>query len=403
MKTRTIAGKAAFCLLCMGLSILPLTAFSSEARHSSLTLNPMVEDLVDIADFPGLTGAYRNSIYLNIAQSGTTIPDGNAGFLIGDTVVAGAWINRTPRFNDFEKIEDLYNFDLPTVHNIADLFLGTKIGFGLRLSLSTGLLTQDSQYSTEDDELYSQGQSAFGMEITPGFSFETPRYHGDFGLGISFSAFEVAVQGRSAFKNKWIPSTRFRHRSIIGPQQTTAWVIDLSIDHRAYGAEAQGENTADGMYNHVIGAAVVGPRIALPKDVTFWGGLRLMVEHLSGEVASFPTQKQTAIGVPGVLLSTEVEFLEYFAFRAGVNYDIYWAILSTPDSADTDGDDDRDELIAKRRTVIQRFNWSTGLGVNLDGFQIDGTVSQDLYLTGPNVIGGGTPGFLGMLSATYMW
>ena len=51
----------------------------------------------------------------------------------------------------------------------------------------------------------------------------------------------------------------------------------------------------------------------------------------------------------------------------------------------------------------QRFNWSTGLGVALGDFEIDGTVTQAFWFDGPDVIGGQAPGFLGIISATYMW
>ena len=51
----------------------------------------------------------------------------------------------------------------------------------------------------------------------------------------------------------------------------------------------------------------------------------------------------------------------------------------------------------------QYFNWSAGIGFKLSSFEIDATLSQQLILEGPDMIGGTAPGFLGMLSAAYSW
>jgi hypothetical protein len=377
------------------------TAGASEARHHSLGQNPMVQDMVDIVDYAGMTAAYGNSVFLNVAQ---VAPFGNAGFLIGDGIVGGVWINRTPRFDDLAKTDELFSsFNLPAAYNIADLFLGTRVGFGIRLSFSTGIDSLDTQTEPDSDSVYSDGESLFSMEVAPGFSFETGYYHGDFGVGLTLSHFKVAIGGETAFTSKLVPSALIRHRSVIGPQENTAWVLDVGLTTRNYTAEAKGDNTAEGRFTHVIATLVVGPRFRLPQDITVWAGFRALIEHLSGEVASIKQPRLTGIGTPGLVLSGEVEFLDYFAFRAGVNYDVYWNIESTPDSADQDNDGDEDEILAKRRGMGQRFSWSSGLGVTLGSFQIDGTISQNLYFDGPNIIGGNAPGFLGMLSATYMW
>ena len=374
---------------------------ASEARYSGLGDNPMVDDLVDIVDFPGMVAAYGNTAFLDVTQ---TAPYGNAGFLIGDRIVGGAWVNRVPMFDDFEKTDELFSsFTLPDAYNIADLFLGTRSGFGIRLSVLAGLDTDDSETDPNSDEVYSNGESLFGLELAPGFSFDAGKYHGDFGLGVTFSQFEVAIDGNSAYKSKWAPSSLLRHRSIIAPLSRTSWIVDLGITTRVYSAKAQGENSADGLYTHLVGSLVVGPRARLPFGITLWGGLHTVIEHLSGEVASIPQEKLTGLGLPGLVLSGEVAFLKYFAFRAGIFYDVYWTIASSPDGLDQDGDGDQEEIVAKSRDMGQRFRWSTGLGAAIGGFQIDGTISQDLYFDGPNVIGGNAPGFLGMLSATYTW
>ena len=105
----------------------------------------------------------------------------------------------------------------------------------------------------------------------------------------------------------------------------------------------------------------------------------------------------TGIGAPGLVLSGELILWELLAIRAGVDYDIYWAIDTQPDPTDDE------ELSLKNRTMGQRFGWSSGVGVALGAFQLDGTVSRQLYFNGPEILGGNDPGFLGMISATYMW
>ena len=97
---------------------------ASEARASGLAGNPMVLDMVDIAEFPGLVAAEGNQAFLNA----TIAPDGNAGFLLGNNLVAGAWVNRPLRWDDVGKTDEIFNLGLPEAYNLFDFFLGTSVG-----------------------------------------------------------------------------------------------------------------------------------------------------------------------------------------------------------------------------------------------------------------------------------
>jgi hypothetical protein len=369
---------------------------ASEARVNSLCNNPMVLDMNDVVELPGLLTAYGNSAFLNVYP---VSPYGNAGAFFGEDYVFGMWIHRTDAWRDLDVTDSLFaELDLPTVYDLFDLYFGAKSGFGLRLSLSSGLDTLDSQTEADDDALYSDGSSAFAVDLAPGYTFEGERYHGDFGAGLTFSYYGVAIDGEEAYTTMWVPSFLIRHRSIFGARDAaTAWVLDLRITRRAYTAQTKGDNDDSGTFGNWNAYAIFGPRLQMADDFTIWLGVRLGFSHMTGEITGDKQDMNASLSFPGVLMSGELRLWDVLFVRAGVNYSNYWAFYGQRDS------NNDDEYASMTRRMGQSFAWSTGLGVALGPFQIDGTVEQQLYFNGPQFLGGNDPGFLGMISATYAW
>lgn len=368
---------------------------------SPLAGNPMVEDMLDVAELPGTLSAYSNAAFLTVFPY---YPYGNAAAFFGESFIGGVWVNRNLRWDDNEMNDDLLtDFDLPESHNLADLFLGSKVGFGVRLSLTAGLSTTD-QRAPNTNDLYSDGESVFGFELAPGYSLDLGGYRGDFGVGLSFNHFQVAIGGEPAYSTTWIPSFFIRHRSIIGDRaEITSWVIDVMVTRRAYGAKSLGQNPDKAIFGHWLSSLVFGPKFSLPRDFTVWAGLTVELEHLLGEVEGIPQPKLTGIGAPGAVLSGELLLFDILAIRAGLEYSVQWTIGSVPDVDDTDVDNNIGEFVYKARDMGHVFRWSAGLGAAVGDFLIDGSLSQELLFNGPALIGGGEPGFLGMISVTYLW
>jgi hypothetical protein len=383
-------------LLCGGL-LLTTTSAASESRMSSLSNNPQVSDITDIADFPGMLSLYANTGFLTVKP---LAPGGNAALLIGNSdVVFGVWILRDPRFDDIRTADALFplnnpgNMDLPNTYNIADVFVGTSSGFGIRASVGAGLRTQDNV--NPDDERESTGASALTVELQPGFTLVQDNYQGDFGLGLTLNHFQIVNGGDKIYTGRPIPSVLLRHRSIIGNfADTLNWVADVLLTRRSYAIR---HNPSDdkGHVGDWMLSLVLGPRFNLPSNFTVTTGFKGQLEIRNGRMDGDRTPAGIGIGTPGVILSAELWIRELLAVRAGADYDIFWGITRF-----YDGDDD---LTARNRVMGQRFSWSAGLGLMLGSFTIDGMLRQTLLLDGPDIIGGRAPGFLGMLSATYNW
>lgn len=371
-------------------------AAASEARMASLMGNPMVQDMMDVVYYPGVLSVYGNTAFLTVYPAA---PDGNVGVFIGQDVVFGAWVHRNSMWRDLDETDALFtDFTLPPVYDLFDLYLGFRSGFGIRLTLSAGLDTQDTQTEPGDTDLYSDGESLFSVDLMPGYSIDRSRYHGDFGVGATLNFFKVAVNGEEAYTTGWIPSFMLKHRSIFGAREDfVAWALDLMLTRRAYTAKTLGANEEDGAFGRWFTTAVFGPRFKFPDNFTIWSGLKFQLEHLTGEIDGDKQERLLGISAPGLVLSAELLLWELLSIRAGVDYEVYWYIDSIPDPADDE------EIGAKYTTMGQNFAWSTGLGLTLGSFQLDGTVRQQLYFNGPQLWGGNDPGFLGMISATYAW
>jgi hypothetical protein len=380
-------------LWCIALtvSLLPRLAAANDGRSEALGDNPMIRDDVDVADLPGLLTTYGNEVFLSVAQNATT---GDVGAIFGRRYALGLWVHRTPRFEDLAATDELFgSFTLPQTHHLVDLLFGMDNGFGLRLSVSAGL-DSDEVEDTELERMVSTGGSTLGLDLQLGYSIDRDRYHGDFGLGCTVSWFEVIDHGQTLYETGWHPSAFLRHRSEINPRTPLSWVIDVMAARRGYSAVALGDPATDGWFGRWVLSLVGGPHLSLPQGLDLWIGATFQLERLGGEVDEQEQPSLTGLG-PGILASAELAIREIFFVRASARYDVHWTEADIPATTDT--------LAGGEQQVGQRFQWATGVGVEVRGFRIDGTISQALLLSGPQFIGGGAPGLMGTVSASYAW
>jgi hypothetical protein len=375
-------------LVATGLCVVS-PALASEARREALG-NTLVTDDTDIVDYPGMLTAYSDMLFLNLrppidAQSGEADADqldGSLGVAFGRDVALGVWVHRRSRWRDLEDTGELFGFTepLPTTHELLDVFLGHRSGFGFRLSFAAGL--DSSEEYDDEGKVVSNGATTFGADLQLGYSFDAEGYHGDLGAGLTFNYFEIVRGGLSLYSSRMAPSFLFRHRSVIGP--------------------ADEEERHEGGFGRWYTELTAGPRLRLPGNVTAWIGTRFFLENLAGDIDGQEQPTLRSLGVPGVTGALEVLLWDLLAVRAGANYDVIWLLSAVPVEKGTDSDE-VEGIYAGRQELVQRFGWSTGLGLSLGGFQIDATIAHNLYFDGPQFVGGGSPGFLGMLSAAYLW
>jgi len=385
---------------------------ASEARAEALG-SPMVEDDTDIVDFPGMLSAYSDMVFLNLrppmpdmdGELDAEQMDGSLGVAFGRDVSLGVWLHRKSRWNDLEDTAELFEFStpMPTTYDLLDVFFGIAGGFGARLSFAAGL--ESSERFNEDGKVVSTGATSFASDIQLGYSFDVDGYHGDLGAGLTFSWFEILESGYAKYQSRGVPSFLFRHRSLFGPRRDLSGVIDLLLTRRAHAVTTAAEDKNDiveGDFGRWYTELTAGPRVRLPGNVTLWFGTRFFLEDISGKIGRQDQPTLRTYGAPSVVGSLEVLLWDLLTLRAGANYDVYWSIsiVDAPYGTDTD---DVDGIYAGQQEMGQRFRWSTGLGLTLGGFQIDATIARNLYFEGPQFIGGGAPGFLGTLSAAYMW
>ncbi|MFO8071406.1 MAG: hypothetical protein R6V85_05980 [Polyangia bacterium] len=401
------------CLLVLSSAALaPRGATATEARLESLAELALVDDEVDIADFPGMLCAYSDLLFLNAgpAQGWSSSDEqismtGSLGALFGREVALGAWLHRTPRYDDLAETEQLFELsaDIPTNYTLADLFLGFSSGFGLRLGISAGL---DSEEEYDDDgDALSSGGTTFAADLQLGYSFDAEGYHGDFGAGVTLSYFELFERGDTIYEGELIPSFLVRHRSIIGPRRELAGVFDVRLSRRAYTAATRAsekELEQSGEFGRWLLEVTAGPRLRLPRWVEIWIGLRFGFENLAGKIDKQEQPTLRSIAFPGAGAALEVTPLEMLVVRAGASYDVAFSVSEAPLPEEIDSDEGEGFYAGKQRTS-RRFHWSTGLGLRLADFRVDATVAQRLFVPGPYMITGQPSGFLGMLSGAYAW
>jgi len=146
--------------------------------------------------------------------------------------------------------------------------------------------------------------------------------------------------------------------------------------------------------NDIFGGfmAGVGPAVHLSHaKIAAYGGLTLAAgKNEPNKDVDHDETKLLNSALPMVNMATEVQLLPWLFVRTGAQYT--WNLTRNKITTDPS---------VKEKLGTGAFNWSAGLGVTKANFYLDGVISNAFMTNGPAFIGGGTPGFLAMASATY--
>jgi hypothetical protein len=390
-------------------------------RRTGLEGNLLIQDPDDVFPFPQLAVKHRNMIRLdyggNSASGNGVLTLGNDGMAFGialhrgdllspDQVGPGqelVWLGGVA--DPFANQGGAVAFGAGALNTIPtppaaaggaavlpatvlDVMMGKTLSdtssFGLRLGFGRGVQTIKTGGN-------KTGASQTFLAVQGGFS-STPAD----GLKIDLSANAVLdFANQQAAGDDVASGTNFRFGALARAYYPWNDVVDIGVL-----ANVQLENqhtkvnAGDVKSNDIFGGfmAGVGPAVHLARaKIAAYGGLTLAAgkNEPNKDVDHDETQLLNA-ALPMVNMATEVQLLDWLFVRTGAQYT--WNLTRNKQNLDPS---------VKEKLGTGAFNWSAGLGVTKNNFYLDGVISNAFMTNGPAFIGGGTPGFLAMASATY--
>lgn len=411
-------GWASLLTVAGGVALLPDAAHAD--RRTSLGGNILIEDPDDLFPFPQYTLKHRNMIRLDYGATSTAnnaggdaagngvLTLGNDEHAFGVAVHRGdlltpdvvgfnqelAWLSGVEGVNPFgnaanagfpgpEAVDADAGLVLPAT--VMDLSYATSLGsnpFGIRLGFGRGV----QALKNDDDEVTKGAQTFFAAQL--GYSSLPAtglRWDGSANAVFAFGkATDDDIEQNSgwnlrlgALGRAYYPINELVDIGMIG---------NLSLDNEHTEDGAPSDKSNDFAFGLM---AALGPSIHLERaKLGAYGGFRMRVGKLepNGNVEDDEVNR-LRFAAPLVNLAVEVQVLDWLFVRTGAEY--AWELRR-------DGSEGE-----KQRVADSAFRWSAGLGMAKAGFSFDGVITNELMTSGPNFIGGATPGFLAMASMTY--
>ncbi len=378
------------------------------ARRDALRGNMLILDKDDTFVFPQLAVDHLNAIWFDY---GTAENQGSGLMLFGSkTFVLGVAVNRSEVTSALGgSALDLFrlgaanpeqgNLGAPgeqfslgaflAPHTIVDVILAFPVGGRNKLGFRLGL-TNDLDYNKPDggDEAST---SEFGLKLQGGLSLPNPSFGLDLGLEINYGSGSTVAGGDPAETGTFFllglrarAFSRMSERTDLGLIAEIGFGSENIVNHNA---DDDVRSRSDFLL--ILGA---GPTYKLGK-ATVNGhavlGLGVTSQDPSSE-GEDDARSDTSIVLPGVRMSFETPLLsDIFFFRSGMEYVF---VLNS-------GADEPGNAIASRDGS---FGWSAGLGLVLDKFTFDGTLTHAWLTNMPTAVGAGGQMFA-MASASYDW
>jgi hypothetical protein len=410
-------------ITCLTASTALFAGTAHADRRTGLAGNLLIQDPDDLFPFPQLTLTHRNMIRLDYGGASTsgngvlTLGDENKAFGIalhrGDLLspdVVGfnqelVWLGGVNNpFNSTANIAGLNGPATPTTNpagaagpvlpaTVFDLFFATRMGdnaFGARLGFGRGVL------SVKDDGDATKGTNNF-IAAQVGYSISPPeglRLDLSGNAVVAFAKSTAAAGGMEDDVSKGLDArVGLLARGYYGWNQLVdiGFLGNVSFDYEKTTNEGADNKSTNNQLNAMAG---VGPAIHLDRaQIAAYAGFTLgFNKNEPNDDVDDDETKGLGFAAPMVNMATEVQLLDWLFVRTGAQYT--WGV-NRAKSTNGAGDDH----IEKATSGV--FNWSAGLGVVKNNFYLDGVISNAFMTNGPAFIGGGTPGFLAMASATY--
>ncbi|MFH1575181.1 MAG: hypothetical protein ABIG68_14460 [Acidobacteriota bacterium] len=410
----------------LGLASLSLFVSSAQAnRRISLADNLLIEDKDDVYQYPQRMLDYRNAVSLDMGGSGNS---GRVLFLGGwDDLALGFSAEQTAPYSalsgplpaDLMTYEStafyagsgINPFPITSVSEaflavapftLIDAFLAVPTGagsFGLRLGFGTrglsgtvndvdsgfgeNLITLEAGLSGGNEARFDtslnlalnlgsgENGTVYNM-INPAFSYSFE--------DVSSTLIRVSLSGRG-----YIPYSDNIDVGLLG----NLVVASSSITPDPVGAAT--ELSMNTLALGVMGGAGPVFHVTDLTEVAAYGviGLSYVSAEPNDEVDD-DGFSDVVIYIPGVRVAADIGLTEWFFVRTGVQYSFQFASTSYEnDDSSNRGDGS--------------LGWTAGLGVEHNGFTLDGALYQGWITAGPDFIGGDPIALFGVVSAGYNW
>ena len=389
---------------------LPRLVLGGTARHLSFAGHRMIEDPSDVFLFPGLLFAYTGRASLDFEPSAN---DGQGGLIFGSEKIFGLHANRGLALHNTEGLLR-YTLEPPTDYAIyadapsaidpapsfsapparmLDVLFGLPTGIGLRLSVANTINTEKKE---SGDGVKEAGTQFTSLELGAGWSQRRPDRATDISLAVTLNQVKSVSSDLITLESASTPSIAMAGRMAFGMGPGLELGLLGNAHLRNYDVEfpqVEGGGSAErSVFGIIVG---VGPRVALTEAVTLAGTVVLGLAKDSsttkiGDADAVDASAQVLV-LPGLDLSIEGWARDWLALRAG--FFSRYLITSTESSANK----------LERSATSRQYEWSAGVGLKFDNFEVDGSFNAPFVTDGPNVLGGKAPGMFAMVSAQYVF
>ncbi len=386
-------------------------------RRTGLSGNLLIQDADDVFPFPQHSVTHRNMIRLDYGPGAGPNPavgsSGNGVLTLGDEDSAyGVALHRgdllspdvvgqstelqwlggignpfgATSFGTFATPGTPPGAALPAT--VVDLFYGRAMGnnlFGMRLGFARGV-----ESVTVNDNTAKGAQSVIAAQV--GYSMLPPQ-----GLRLDLAGNLVFALGKSTDTDgddlNSGKDIRFgglaRGYYPINPVLDIGFLGNFVANYETTSQE-EPKNSSDDLSFGLMGG--VGPSINLERaKVAAYGGLTVGYRDNGPSDNDNDDVRTFSFAAPMFNMAAEVQLLDWLYVRTGAQYT--WGL--TRSGREVGGVD------ASNRVASSAFGWTAGLGATKDNFSFDGVVTNGFVTGGPDFIGGTSPGFLAMASATY--
>lgn len=388
-------------LLCAALLATVFTGTAEADRRTGMRRSLLIDDQDDIFLFPNALVNYGNRISLDYGGDETS---GNAVMSLGGDSSAFAFALHRGDVLDphgrgvalFGAMGDEILGDLPSLNvdqspaTMIDFMYSRRAGanmdWGFRLGLGRGAnVTTVAGTDSGTEELFVNAQIGLGN----GRRGQGARY--DVGLSFGLGLANTVANG-----NDVQSASRLNVDGLARVYLPMDSQLDLGIlgsaGVRAIGFTDQvAPNTpTNGTLNAHL-AVGAGPSLRL-NGASIAGYALIRGQMTAQDPNSEADDDETGrvlLVIPGLHVAVEVPVTDWFYVRSGAEYG--FAVLADSEIGDDNG----------TSSNTGAFGWNAGLGVKVDNFRFDGSLSHGFVTGGPDFIGGTGGGFLGMASLTY--
>jgi hypothetical protein len=382
------------------LTLLALAGQTQAARRSSLSGNLLIPDQDDIFFFPQLVTKYNRTVNFDF---GTNEGLGQAGLIFGnESVTLGLYTHNSTFLGaipdayftrgDIDNIVRDAAIPLgagPDALNWIDIIAGFGWGdtpMGVRFSLGRNNIDPpsptDEQSSTAVNVIVGASLEQWDTDVSGEFSY------GDAREVVGMTTTETSpVQFGVGFR---------RHAADSADEFSLGWLGMFSYTDAD--VDVTGLGTQDGRaINLQVG---VGPTYR-PNDrttIAAYGTFEYQQARTSQPLmGGTETDTASQISIPGWNIAGEFDLTSWLQFRAGARSRFMFNELHHEESVPMVPPVDE-----RTKTNALDFAWTTGIGVNVGGFQFDGFIDPEVMTSGTDLLGESASGDLfGMVSGTY--